>query len=66
MTETPRGLRPPAEIGLLIDLTGDPIQGVLRHPHGADKPFAGWMALVRALELALQDERAHHDRPDAG
>jgi hypothetical protein len=55
-----------AEIDLLIDLTTDPIQGVLRHPHGSDKPFAGWVALVRAVELALQDERRHHDPPRVG
>src|SRR4051812_45991593 len=57
-----RPCRPPAaEIELTIDLTADPIEGLLRHPHGADKPFAGWMALVRAMELALDDERRHHD-----
>jgi hypothetical protein len=55
--------RPPAEIGLVIDLTADPIQGLLRHPHGADKPFAGWVALIRAVELALEDERLHRDPP---
>lgn len=44
-----------------IDLTTDPIQGVLRHQHGTDKPFAGWMALIRAVELTLDIE---HDQPD--
>jgi hypothetical protein len=50
-----------AEIELTIDLTADPIEGLLRHPHGADKPFAGWMALIRAVELALEDERRHRE-----
>jgi hypothetical protein len=44
-----------------IDLTIDPIQGILRHQHGADKPFAGWMALIRVLELALDIERVQPD-----
>ncbi|SEG63471.1 hypothetical protein SAMN05444920_103599 [Nonomuraea solani] len=42
-----------------VVLSADPIEGVLRHPHGAGKPFAGWVALIRALELALDTERAH-------
>jgi hypothetical protein len=42
-----------------VDLDVDPIEGVLRHEHGADKPFAGWVGLIRALELALDDERLH-------
>lgn len=57
-----RPRRPPAaEIELTIDLALDPIEGLLRHPHGADKPFVGWMALIRAVELALEDERRHCD-----
>jgi hypothetical protein len=61
-----RGLGPAAEIDLLIDLTTEPIQGVLRHPHGADKPFAGWVALIRVVELALEAERLHHEPPRSG
>jgi hypothetical protein len=62
-----RHRRPPtAEIDLTIDLTTDPIQGLLRHPHGADKPFAGWVALIRAVEQALDDERLHRDTPRPG
>ncbi|MBO2445275.1 hypothetical protein [Actinomadura nitritigenes] len=51
--------RPTARIDVTVDLTTEPIQGVLRHRHGADKPFTGWTALVRAVELALDDERRH-------
>lgn len=58
--------RPTAEIHLTIDLTTDPIQGLLRHPHGADKPFAGWVALIRAVEQALEDERLDRDAPRPG
>jgi hypothetical protein len=46
-----------------IDLTADPIQGVLRHQRGPDKPFAGWIALIRVLELALDTERVQPDPP---
>jgi hypothetical protein len=58
--------RQTAQIDLTVDLTTDPIQGVLRHPNGADKPFAGWMALVRAIELALDDERCHRSSRGQG
>jgi len=53
------------QLSLEIDLAADPITGVLRHEHGADRPFAGWMALVRALELALDIERGETDPPVA-
>jgi hypothetical protein len=52
-----------ARLTVDIDLTIGPIQGVLRHQHGADMPFAGWVALIRALELALDIERAQSDPP---
>ncbi|WP_406460071.1 hypothetical protein OH768_35705 [Streptomyces sp. NBC_01622] len=45
-----------------LDLNAEPVQGVLRHEYGPDKPFAGWVALIRALELALDDERRHNDQ----
>ncbi|MET8159683.1 hypothetical protein ABZT47_25220 [Sphaerisporangium sp. NPDC005289] len=49
-----------------VDLLADPIEGVLRHEHGADKPFAGWMSLIRAFELALDDERLRPAPPPPG
>ncbi|GAA3818536.1 hypothetical protein GCM10022226_43830 [Sphaerisporangium flaviroseum] len=49
-----------------VDLAATPIEGVLRHEHGADKPFAGWVALIRALELALDDERLRPAPPPSG
>jgi hypothetical protein len=55
-----------AQIDLTVDLTTDPIQGVLRHRNGTDKPFIGWMALVRAVEVALDDERRHSSSREQG
>jgi hypothetical protein len=49
-----------------VDLSADPIAGVLRHRNGPDKPFAGWIALIRGLELALDDERLHSGPPSSG
>jgi hypothetical protein len=46
-----------------VDTTADPIQGVLRHRLGPDMPFAGWVALIRALEVALDIERGRPDPP---
>jgi hypothetical protein len=46
-----------------VDTTIDPIQGVLRHRHGPDMSFAGWVALIRAMELALDIERVRPDPP---
>jgi hypothetical protein len=50
-----------AWLALAVDLTAEPIAGVLRHRHGADKSFAGWVAFVRAVELALEEERGHRN-----
>jgi hypothetical protein len=58
--------RPTAEIDMSVDLAAEPIEGVLRHRHGADKPFTGWTALVRAVELALEDERRQLDPSQSG
>ncbi|MEV6156831.1 hypothetical protein AB0L53_41445 [Nonomuraea sp. NPDC052129] len=52
-----------ARLTVDVDLSADPIEGVLGHRHGADKPFVGWVALIRALELALDAERVHPDSP---
>jgi hypothetical protein len=51
------------QLTIEVDSAADPIQGVVRHPCGADKPFAGWTALVRAIELALAAERAREEEP---
>jgi hypothetical protein len=45
--------RPRILLTVEVDPVSDPIEGVLRHRHGPDMPFAGWTALIRALELAL-------------
>jgi hypothetical protein len=45
-----------------LDLNAEPVRGVLRHEHGPDKPFDGWVSLIRALELALDDECRHNDQ----
>ena len=48
--------RPRVLLTVEVDPVSDPIEGVLRHRHGPDMPFAGWTALIRALELALGTE----------
>ncbi|NKZ04267.1 hypothetical protein [Actinomadura latina] len=53
--------QPIARLAVAVDLMAEPITGVLRHRHGADKSFAGWVALVRAVELALEEERGHRN-----
>lgn len=76
-TPTPR-TRPPfhtawvsdprrcARLVVDVDLSAEPIAGVLRHLNGLDKPFAGWIALIRALELALEAERLRSAPPPSG
>ncbi|GIH21446.1 hypothetical protein [Rugosimonospora africana] len=59
MTQAPRQIR------LIVDIeqVGDPICGTLRSEHGTDQPFAGWTALIRAVERALATERARKEQP---
>jgi hypothetical protein len=38
---------------LEVDLAADPISGVLRDGSGRARPFSGWMALTRTIELGL-------------
>ena len=47
-----------ARLELDVDLTAEPIQGVVRPEHGPAEPFAGWMALTRAVETWLAAARS--------
>jgi hypothetical protein len=40
-----------------FDLQADPIAGVVHDGGGDGQPFAGWMALTRAIELTLDAAR---------
>jgi hypothetical protein len=42
---------------LELDLAGGPLRGVVLDVHGHAEPFAGWMALIRTIELNLDAAR---------
>lgn len=55
----------PDDVRLTIDfdLRASPIAGIVRDGRGHGEPFAGWMALTRTIERALDAARhAEQDR----
>jgi hypothetical protein len=46
---------------LELDAKANPVAGVVRDANGSGEPFVGWIALTRAIELAL--ERAASPAP---
>jgi hypothetical protein len=50
---------------LIVDIEQvcDPICGTVRCEHGPDRTFAGWTALIRAVERTLAAERARKEQP---
>jgi len=46
-----------ARLTIDFDLQADPIAGVVHDDGGHGQPFAGWMALTRAIELTLDAAR---------
>jgi hypothetical protein len=52
-------LAAPVCLTIELDLSADPIAGVVRHGIGPGEPFAGWMALTRAIELTIEAIRGH-------
>jgi hypothetical protein len=46
-----------ARLTVDFDLQADPIAGVVHDDGGHGQPFAGWMALTRTIELALDAAR---------
>jgi hypothetical protein len=40
-----------------LDLAGGPLRGVVHDDLGHAEPFAGWMALIRTIELKLDAAR---------
>jgi hypothetical protein len=46
----------PVVVTLELDPSSDPIRGIARDEHGAERPFTGWLGLARALEAALEAE----------
>jgi len=46
-------MRPMVTVTLVLDPDAEPISGVARDEHGAERPFTGWLGLAKALELAL-------------
>lgn len=48
---------------LELEVQADPMAGVVHDASGASEPFVGWIALTRAIELAL--ERAASPAPDS-
>jgi hypothetical protein len=60
---------PPPEYARLtidFDLGADPIAGLVRSGRGHVQSFAGWMALTRAIELALDAARLGGQPPFGG
>jgi len=55
----PRPVPTPDHVRVTIDfdLRGSPIAGVMRDGRGHSEPFAGWMALTRTIERALDAAR---------
>jgi hypothetical protein len=43
-----------AQLTLELELGSEPVAGVLRDPDNTPRPFVGWIALTRAIELALE------------
>jgi hypothetical protein len=46
-----------ARLTIDFDLRADPIAGVVHDASGHGEPFAGWMALTRAIERTLDAAR---------
>lgn len=46
-----------ARLTIDFDLQADPIAGMVRDDGGHGRPFAGWMALTRAIERTLEAAR---------
>jgi hypothetical protein len=46
-----------ARLTIDFDLQAEPIAGVVQGDDGHGQPFAGWMALTRAIELTLDAAR---------
>ncbi len=42
---------------LELNVEAEPVAGVVRDASGVDAPFVGWIALTRAIELALEAAR---------
>jgi hypothetical protein len=54
-----------ARLTIDFDLRADPIAGVVHDGGGRSEPFAGWMALTRTIERALDAaRRAGQDTTD--
>lgn len=60
-------MTPATHIRLILDLdpAADPIGGVVRAGEGDAKPFAGWIALTRTIELSLDGARRGLPAADA-
>jgi hypothetical protein len=48
---------PTARLTLEFDLTADPVGGTVSDDDGARRPFSGWMALTRTIEMSLDAAR---------
>lgn len=42
---------------LELDLAADPVRGIVHDARGDARPFSGWMALTRTIELSLDEAR---------
>ena len=54
--DTPRGMdseQATVTVELTLRVGSEPIAGALRRGDGVDRPFVGWVALVRSLEDAM-------------
>lgn len=51
----------PTRVTIDVDPKADPIAGVVHAGAGQGQEFAGWMALIRAIEVAV--DTARHARP---
>ena len=50
----PEQQRQTLTVTLEVDPASDPIQGIARDEHGAERAFSGWVGLAAALEHALE------------
>jgi hypothetical protein len=55
-----------ARLTLEFDVDADPVAGVVRDAGGGGEPFVGWIALTRAIELALEAARLERVQPPVG
>jgi hypothetical protein len=56
--------RPPVtRLTIEVDPWSDPMTGVVHDGRG-EQPFAGWMALVRAIEVAVETTRHNPARQE--